>query len=303
MELVGKLLDALLDLLVDYVPKITVAGMKIIIGFLDGIAKNIGKVVEKAVDVINAFLRGIGQETPRIVDAAFDMIIDFINGIADAIETYTPQIMSACTNLGVSIVKGVVKGLGSCGSVIWDGIKSVGSSIKNGFKNFFGINSPAKEMEFIGQGIDEGIVVGLEEYTGAVVGASEKVGGAAIESMSNAISGIADVVSTDIDSQPVIRPVLDLSGIESGAKTINSLFNMTPSVDVLSNVGSINNMMSNGQNGGNSDIMSAIRDLTNKISNMSGNVYNVNGITYDDGSNVANAINDLVRAARIERRA
>ena len=32
------------------------------------------------------------------------------------------------------------------------------------------------------------------------------------------------------------------------------------------------------------------------------NTYHVNGITYDDNSNVASAVKSLVRAARIERR-
>lgn len=302
IECAGKLLDALLDFIVEYIPKITVAGMKVIIGFLDGIAQNIGKVVEKAVDVITAFLKGIGQEIPRIVEAGCEMILDFINGIADAIETYTPQLMEACANLGVSIVKGVIKGLGSMGGAIWEGVKSVGKSIKDGFCNFFGINSPAKEMIFIGTSIDEGVVVGLEKYKGAVVNASEEVGDSAIESMSNAIAGISDVINTDIDSQPVIRPVLDLSNIVSGAGLINGMFGMTPSVDVLSNVGSINSMMSKNQNGGNSDILSAIKDLGAMISNMPSKVYNINGITYDDGSNVADAVDSLTRALRIERR-
>lgn len=301
-ELVGKLLDALLKFLLEYVPKLVDAGLKILIAFLNGIAQNIGKVVESAVNVVTAFLRAIGRETPRIIDAGFDMIIDFIYGLGDAIEENTPLLMDACVDLGKSIVRGVIKGLGSIGGEIWNGIKSVGNSIKNGFKSFFGINSPAKEMIFIGQGIDEGIVVGLEKYKGAVVSATEEVGDSAIKSMSNAISGITDVINSDIDSQPTIRPVLDLSDIESGAGAINGMFGMTPSVGVLSNVGAINSMMGNSQNGGDSDILSAIRDLGLKISGMGGNVYNVNGITYDDGSNVANAISDLVRAAKIERR-
>ena len=33
-----------------------------------------------------------------------------------------------------------------------------------------------------------------------------------------------------------------------------------------------------------------------------GNTYQINGITYDDGSNVVGAVETLVRAARIERR-
>lgn len=302
VECVSRLLDALIELLVEYIPKITVAGMKIIIGFLDGIAQNIDKVVQKAVEVINAFLRSIGQQTPKIVAAGCEMIIDFINGIADAIETYTPQLMEACANLGMSIVKGVVKGMGSMGGAVWDGVKSIGSSIKSGFKKVLGINSPAKEMIPIGVGIDEGIIVGLEKYKGAVVDSTEDVGNAAIKSMSNAIAGVSDVISSDIDSQPVIRPVLDLSNIESGAGAINGMFGMSPSVDVLSNASSISSMMNKNQNGGDSDIMSALKELGNKISNIGGNTYIIDGITYDDGSNVANAINDLVRAAKIERR-
>ena len=301
-ECAGKLLDALLVFLLKYAPKLVDAGMKLIIALLDGIARNIDKVVEKAVDVVTAFLRGIGKESPRIVDAAFDMIIDFADGIADSIEENTPRLMESAINIGTAIVKGVVKGLASTPGIIWNAIKDCGQSIIDGFKEFLGINSPAKVMIPIGQGLDEGIVVGLEKYKGLVGNASEDVGKTAIESMSDAISGISDVINSDIDSQPTIRPVLDLSGIESGAGLIDSMFGMTPSVDVLSNVGTIGSMMNNGQNGGNSDIISAIKNLGSKIGNMSGNVYNVNGITYDDGSNVANAVESIVRAAKIERR-
>ena len=61
-------------------------------------------------------------------------------------------------------------------------------------------------------------------------------------------------------------------------------------------------MMNKRQNGGTLDILSAIESLGNKLGNGSSNVYNVNGITYDDGSNVAEAIGALIRAAKIERR-
>lgn len=302
VECAGKLLDALLKFIIDYTPKIVDAGMKLIIALLDGIAQNIDKVVEKAVLIVTEFLRAIGEETPKIVDAGFQMIIDFINGIAKSIEENTEELMDACYNLGKSIVKGVVKGMKSIGSDIWGGIKDVGNKIKDGFCKFFGINSPAKEMMPVGRFIDEGIVVGLEKYKGKVVDASYDVGDSAITSMSNAISAISDVIDSDIDSQPTIRPVLDLSNIESGAGAIDGMFGMTPSVDVLSNVGSINSMMSRNQNGGNSDVVSAIDTLGSKIDGMSGNTYIIDGITYDDGSNVANAVESIVRAARIERR-
>ena len=57
------------------------------------------------------------------------------------------------------------------------------------------------------------------------------------------------------------------------------------------------------QNGRNSDsVVSAINGLRKDISEMPRNTYSINGITYDDGSNVAKAIETLIRATKIERR-
>lgn len=303
IEAAGVLLDHLIVFILDYVPKLVDAGIELIVGLLNGIAEKIDDVVDAAVNLVIAFADSILEQVPVVVDAGFKMVIDTINGVAAAIEENTPALMEAAANLGISIIKGIVKGLTSMPGVIWNAIKDCGQSIIDGFKKFLGINSPAKVMIPIGQGLDEGMVVGLEKYKGLVVDTSEDVGNAAVESMSNAISGISDVINSDIDSQPTIRPVLDLSDIASGASAINGMFGMSPSVDVLSNVGSISSSMNQNQNGANSDILSAIKNLGSMISNTPSTVYNVNGITYDDGSNVATAIGDLVRAARIERRA
>ena len=59
--------------------------------------------------------------------------------------------------------------------------------------------------------------------------------------------------------------------------------------------------MANRQNGS-YDVVSAIKDLGNKIKNNSGDTYNIEGITYDDGSNISEAVQTLVRAVKIERR-
>ena len=72
----------------------------------------------------------------------------------------------------------------------------------------------------------------------------------------------------------------------------------------MANVGSISSMMNgNNQNGTNSDVVSAIEDLKKDLRNVGGTSYNINGITYDDGSTVSRAIREIVRAANIERRA
>ena len=80
------------------------------------------------------------------------------------------------------------------------------------------------------------------------------------------------------------------------------MFGMNPSVKMLANVGSISSMMNKNQNGTNDDVISAIKDLGSKLIGRSGDTYQINGVTYDDGSNITDAVKTLVRAARVERR-
>ena len=61
-------------------------------------------------------------------------------------------------------------------------------------------------------------------------------------------------------------------------------------------------MMNRYQNGTNNEVVSALKDLKNSIDSTSGDTYYFDGITYDDGSNISDAVQTLVRAARVERR-
>lgn len=122
------------------------------------------------------------------------------------------------------------------------------------------------------------------------------------EGLRNAINNLANMIDSDINTQPTIRPVLDLSDVSSGAYAINSMLSMSPSVGVLSNVGSINTMMNSRQNGGNDDVISAINGLKKALGERTGDTYNVNGISYNEGSDVATAIKALTRAVKMEGR-
>ena len=79
------------------------------------------------------------------------------------------------------------------------------------------------------------------------------------------------------------------------------MLNMNPSVGVMSNVSAISSMMNSHQNG-TSDVVSAIKDIGKKLGSSGGDTYQINGITYDDGSNIAEAVRTLVRATKVERR-
>jgi hypothetical protein len=172
----------------------------------------------------------------------------------------------------------------------------------NAAKDALDINSPSKVFRAIGYSVPEGFAMGIERMGYMVKDASVGMTDTALNGVKGAISRISDFVNSDIDSQPVIRPVLDLSDIQSGAGAINGLFGMTPSVGVMSNVRAINSMMSRNQNGGNAEIVSAIDKLRGDLSNIGGDTYQINGVTYGADSEVSNAIQTLVRAIKVEGR-
>jgi hypothetical protein len=71
----------------------------------------------------------------------------------------------------------------------------------------------------------------------------------------------------------------------------------------MTNFGSINTMMNRrNQNGVNDDVVEAINNLGTLLGMSGGNSYTINGITYDDGSAISDAVNALIRATRIEGR-
>jgi hypothetical protein len=144
------------------------------------------------------------------------------------------------------------------------------------------INSPSKVFRDIGYSVPEGFALGIDKLGGLVDNSVTDMADGAIHSVQDSISKLANVINTDIDSQPTIRPVLDLSDVRSGAAAIGRMFDSRASVGVMANVGAISTMMNaRNQNGSNDDIISAITKLGKELGNSRGDSYEVNGVTYD----------------------
>lgn len=164
------------------------------------------------------------------------------------------------------------------------------------------INSPSKVFRKIGAGVPEGFAQGIERFSYLGTRAVEGMSNDAIDSASKVLSNINAVLTDDVNTQPMIRPVVDLSNVESSSDAISNMLAIDPTVSAFSNVRSISAMMNRNQNGANDDVVSAIKDLGKTIGKASGDTYQINGITYDSGSEVSEAIQTLIRASIIEGR-
>ena len=85
------------------------------------------------------------------------------------------------------------------------------------------INSPSKVGQRIGGFFGMGFVNSLIAYADKSYEAGAEMASAAKNGLSNAISKVRDFVEGNMDTQPTIRPVLDLSEVRSGAHMLSAL--------------------------------------------------------------------------------
>mgnify|MGYP006376534037 FL=1 len=163
-------------------------------------------------------------------------------------------------------------------------------------------HSPSKVFYGIGSYAGEGFVNALIDFADVAYKTSSDMALSARDGLRASISKLTDVVNNEIDSSPRIRPILDLSDIESGVGSIGNMFSGQTLSMKTAAFDSVSASMSGYQNGSNDDVISAIKNLGKDIAELSGDTYSIGGITYDDGSNITNAVKTLVRAAKVERR-
>ena len=276
------------------------------------------KLKNFATDALRKFVDGLNATQPKedasnAMKALIDAIIsamgekddDVKTGATNIIETATKALESSdhtdrASKAGLNILNGFINGMDDKDGRVWNKAYSIGRTAVNAINEATDEHSPSKETFKTGKFFDEGFVNGIRALQSKVFDSSYQVGEKAKTGLTKAISRISDVIDSGIDSQPTIRPVLDLSDIENGVGSIGTMFN-NPSLSLATQLGAISTGMNNRQNG-NDDVVSAINKLGKTLSGIKGNTYNVNGVTYDDGSAVSDAVSELVRAARVERR-
>ena len=197
--------------------------------------------------------------------------------------------------------EGLIEGMNAKKDDVYNAGFELGKAAVRGEKDGQKSKSPSKLTIKAGKWLGEGLVIGINRMGKKVYNAGYDMGDNAINAVSNAIASISDVVNSGVDTQPTIRPVMDLDNVRSGMDTMSRMLGATPSVGVLANVNAISSSMRGGQNG-TSDVVSAIKDIGKKLGSSGGDTYQINGITYDDGSNIAEAVKTLVRATKVERR-
>lgn len=246
-------------------------------------------------DLINNFNTGFQTNLDVAKSAANAMISDIVDSIRSFYQSFS--------NAGSYLVRGFANGISSNTYLATAKARTMASAADEAARRILGIRSPSTVGYEIGDYFGIGFVNGIDDNVKTAYKTSANMAEYARDGLTKALRKVSAILASDMDAEPTIRPVMDLSNISDGVASMNNMLSMSSSVGVLSNLGSISRSIRNNQNGVNSDVVSAIKDLKRSLDDAPrGDSYNVNGITYDDGSNVSDAVQALIRAARIERR-
>ena len=177
-------------------------------------------------------------------------------------------------------------------------------------------HSPSKVGYHIGDFFGVAFVNAIGDYedkaysAGAGMANSAKTGlKQSVNSISNAISEIVGLMSGDMETQPIIRPVIDLTNIQNGADRIRGLmrgvngYALTGSLDLATKTQS--GIDSRRQYAENSDTLTALDKLTKSIDELPDNpnisfenTFNISG---NNPKEIAEEVSNIIQR-QVERR-
>lgn len=199
-----------------------------------------------------AFINGIRSQSI----AAKAAVISMVSGCASAIAVYYFSFYAA----GSYVAAGIAAGIESQTSEIYRVCYDIGQLAAQAVKDGAQVNSPSKITTRVGEGLGEGLILGVNNMEAAVLRESSNLGYKAASSMTSALALMEQSSNLDMNKSPRIRPVLDMSSM--GATNLNLAAGMdaylTKPVDSLASVIAASQKEINASN---QEVISAINDL------------------------------------------
>ena len=176
------------------------------------------------------------------------------------------------TETGQQIPAGLAEGVAMSKSTFLDELTNMALAGVEAVKSTLEINSPSRVFRELGNFTGLGFVNGLADYAEKSYAAGANMADYATDGLSTAMSIVGDLLNGDMDTQPTIRPVLDLSNVMHGAEQLDSLFYPQRTIGLAGQACLA--FAESGRNGGttvnvdNDDVVEELRALRSEMAEM-----------------------------------
>ena len=213
-------------------------GQALMTNFISGVKAKEGAVKTSFASLLNLGLTEIKNKYKSFMTAGQTIITSMISGISEksptltvAFDTPISKMLSSVRNsyqsfksAGAYLVQGFADGISANTFLAESRAAAMANASYNSAMRALDAHSPSRLFMKVGSYVSLGFARGIEDETGAVEDSSAYMANAAIENTKKTLSKIVDSINNGIDSQPTIRPVLDLSDIETKTHRLNTLF-------------------------------------------------------------------------------
>ncbi len=293
--------------------KIKSAGSKMIADFISG-ANSSKDELNAALDLMTKYAIDCLDENGSDFECAGSEVISYIiigfeNKKASAVDTVSrlmTQIISSIerkynefSQAGSYLIDGFANGINSSAYEVTNASKLIGIKSIGAINAELLINSPSERAYDSGTYFVDGFIIALSNYSEKAYDAAYSVGREARSGLNDAIERMSSIVGNDMDIQPVISPVVDLSNVSRSADAIRGLLSNQSAIELAGMVGeSMNasrNRIQNEESLSNDGIINAINSLREDVSNLSKKVGNMKMVM--DSGELVGALSNKMDAA------
>ena len=192
--------------------------------------------------VMNSVLNTVLWFKSLFYQAGQTLVRSILDGFKSGEYQFTKYANELGVIVGSAMIAGFESGINSAKSYIAKTGDTMIENVVDASMNAMDAHSPSRRFMKIGSYIPLGLANGIRDNQAAATNS-------AISMIQDTIARVAEAVDGGMDVEPTIRPVLDLSNVETGAKRLNAMFsrNQALSIDRSMNRSTISSSDQNGE--------------------------------------------------------
>lgn len=244
--------------------KVKSAATQMMTNFINGANSQKSRVSSTFTAILSASIVAINAQRTKFNSAGSNVMQSFANGLkskTSSINTTLKNTLNSCvstinsykskfTTAGKNLATGFANGISANTYLASARARAMARAAANAAARELDEHSPSKVGYQIGDYFGIAFVDAIGSYADKSYKAGQSMATAAKDGLKKAVEKVNDYISNDIDSQPTIRPVLDLSDVESKSRKLMSLMSYEKAQSISASIRSKNKLEPSDSNAG-----------------------------------------------------